>query len=460
MSNGAPSADAKSGDGRASDGGRDHAMSRGGMSCDGATSVGKASNGRTMTGGMTGGLATTTLGAVVASSEGTLSRNGPMSDGTTSHCAASNGRTMTGGMTSGAATTTLGAEVASSEGTLSHNCPLSDGATSHGEASNGRIVTGGMTSGMTSGAATTTLGAVVASSEGTLSHNCPLSDGATSHGEASNGRIMTGGMMSGAATTIGAEASARATGTIGARIGTTIPGATMTGATSAARGSLSTATAGGLNAKQLSSHISNAGSADALLALFAAHSASLNHIRAANLWNKLGKQRVERRHEEQLEQLVQRTLDLISSCDARGLANIAHGVANDSLARDPSRWSEEGRVQLHQWQLWLSLERLQRSVAAALAAVRHGFEEEHLEPRTGYSLDLALPSSRIAIEVDGPSHFLLPNGLGVRQPNGPTLLKRRFLAAAGWRVISVPFYEWDGFARANERQTYLQKLLG
>ena len=151
MGNGATSADAKSGDGRASrDGGRDHAMSRGVMSCDGATSVGKGSNGRTMTGGMT------------------------------------------------------------------------------------------------SGAATTTLGAVVASSEGTLSHNCPLSDGATSHGEASNGRIMTGGMMSGAATTIGAEASARATGTIGARIGTTIPGATMTGATSAARGSLSTTTAGGV----------------------------------------------------------------------------------------------------------------------------------------------------------------------------------------------------------------------
>ena len=57
MSNGAPSADAKSGDGRASDGGRDHAMSRGGMSCDGATSVDKASNGRNMTGGMTSGAA-------------------------------------------------------------------------------------------------------------------------------------------------------------------------------------------------------------------------------------------------------------------------------------------------------------------------------------------------------------------------------------------------------------------
>ena len=101
---------------------------------------------------------------------------------------------------------------------------------------------------------------------------------------------------------------------------------------------------------------------------------------------------------------------------------------------------------------------MHRSVAAALAAVQHGFEEEHLEPRTGYSLDLALPSTRVGVEVDGPSHFLLPDGRGVRRPNGPTLLKRRLLTAAGWRVISVPFYEWYGLI-ANERQAYLERAV-
>ncbi|EOD31492.1 hypothetical protein EMIHUDRAFT_231899 [Emiliania huxleyi CCMP1516] len=71
---------------------------------------------------------------------------------------------MTGGMTSGAATTTLGAVVASSDGTLSHNCPLGDGTMSHGEASNGRIMTGGMMSG-----AATTIGAEAsASATGTI----------------------------------------------------------------------------------------------------------------------------------------------------------------------------------------------------------------------------------------------------------------------------------------------------
>ncbi|EOD27835.1 hypothetical protein EMIHUDRAFT_204822 [Emiliania huxleyi CCMP1516] len=416
MSNGAPSADAKSCDGRASrDGGRDHTMSRGVMSCDGATSIGKASNGRTMMGGMTSGAAITTLGAVIASSEDTLSHNCPLSDGTTSHCAASNGRIMTGGNTIGAVTTALGAEVASSDGTLSHNGPMSDGT--------------------------------------------------MSHGEASNGRIMTGGMTSGAATTLGAEASASATGTIGA----------MTGAmTGAARGNLSTAVAGSdrrCTGRKDATH-ECAMIAPSLSAAPTVISTSLNHIHAANLWNKLGKQRVERRHEERLEQLA-----LLADCSR---------VISDSLARDPSSWSVGNRSQLHQWQLWLSLERgadgqqhllpaserqlcrdamvatiarpsgLQRSVADALADVQVGFEEEHLEPRTGYSLDLALPSSRVAVEVDGPFHFLLPDGRGLRRPNGPTLLKRRLLAAAGWRVISVPFYEWDGFATAKERQTYLQ----
>jgi len=40
---------------------------------------------------------------------------------------------------------------------------------------------------------------------------------------------------------------------------------------------------------------------------------------------------------------------------------------------------------------------LQRSVADSLATVRYSFKEEYLEPRTGYSLDLAfwLPSSRL-----------------------------------------------------------------
>ncbi|EOD17739.1 hypothetical protein EMIHUDRAFT_310744 [Emiliania huxleyi CCMP1516] len=96
----------------------------------------------------------------------------------------------------------------------------------------------------------------------------------------------------------------------------------------------------------------------------------------------------------------------------------------------------------------VTISRLQRSVADSLATVRYGFKEEYLEPRTGYSLDLAfwLPSSRIAIEACAP--------------NGPTKLKRRLLAAACWRMISVPFHEWDSLNTADERQAYLERAVG
>ena len=60
-----------------------------------------------------------------------------------------------------------------------------------------------------------------------------------------NGTV-TGGTTSGAATMIvGAEASASATGTIGAIIGTTITGATMTRATDATKGSSAQRSPGG-----------------------------------------------------------------------------------------------------------------------------------------------------------------------------------------------------------------------
>ena len=46
---------------------------------------------------------------------------------------------------------------------------------------------------------------------------------------------------------------------------------------------------------------------------------------------------------------------------------------------------------------------------------------------------------RIAVEVDGPSHFIGRS----QQPSGATLLKHRQLRLFGWRLESVPYWEWD-----------------
>jgi len=68
-------------------------------------------------------------------------------------------------------------------------------------------------------------------------------------------------------------------------------------------------------------------------------------------------------------------------------------------------------------------------------------EEEHRCKVSGYSIDALVHlkgGEQIAAEVDGPSHFLG----NTQQPTGATLLKRRQLRYFGWRLETVPYWEW------------------
>ena len=51
------------------------------------------------------------------------------------------------------------------------------------------------------------------------------------------------------------------------------------------------------------------------------------------------------------------------------------------------------------------------------------------------------------------------DGIGQYQPNGPTQLKRRLLRAGGWRVVSVPFFEWNNLGGEPRRREYLEARL-
>jgi len=55
----------------------------------------------------------------------------------------------------------------------------------------------------------------------------------------------------------------------------------------------------------------------------------------------------------------------------------------------------------------------------------------------GYVVDILI-GKELVIELDGPKHFSSD-----RYPLGSTLLKRRQLKAQGYKVISVPYWEWD-----------------
>jgi hypothetical protein len=56
-----------------------------------------------------------------------------------------------------------------------------------------------------------------------------------------------------------------------------------------------------------------------------------------------------------------------------------------------------------------------------------------------------------ALEFDGPWHFLASGA-----PTGGTLLKRRHLELLGHTLVSVPYWEWDRFQGASEKEQYLK----
>merc|ERR1712079_158443 len=62
----------------------------------------------------------------------------------------------------------------------------------------------------------------------------------------------------------------------------------------------------------------------------------------------------------------------------------------------------------------------------------------HAEGSVGpYLLDYVLPE-QIAVEVDGYKHFYAFS----QRPTAKTGLKLRVLQAMGWRVVSIPHFDW------------------
>jgi hypothetical protein len=66
------------------------------------------------------------------------------------------------------------------------------------------------------------------------------------------------------------------------------------------------------------------------------------------------------------------------------------------------------------------------------------------------AIDFACKDRKVAIEFDGPSHFLKAIGSGklTTQRNGRTQAKRRLLKLLGWSVISLDYREF-GVAEAS-----------
>ena len=91
-------------------------------------------------------------------------------------------------------------------------------------------------------------------------------------------------------------------------------------------------------------------------------------------------------------------------------------------------------------------------MSAAVTQLGLDYETEVLTAQ-GYRLDLVLQAGgvTIGVEVEGPHSFVGRS----QQPQGKTLLKRRQLQAAGWRLMGVPYWEWDACRRDRAEQCAL-----
>ncbi|DBA90245.1 hypothetical protein WJX77_003060 [Trebouxia sp. C0004] len=96
----------------------------------------------------------------------------------------------------------------------------------------------------------------------------------------------------------------------------------------------------------------------------------------------------------------------------------------------------------------------QRDVAAALGSLPLNYDVELEYTQAEYTVDMALPRIKLAVEADGPLHFMR----NVPKAIGRTLVKRRSLQKMGWTVLSVPYFHWQALL-PEMRQVYMWKRL-
>ena len=102
-----------------------------------------------------------------------------------------------------------------------------------------------------------------------------------------------------------------------------------------------------------------------------------------------------------------------------------------------------------------SVSQAHRDVGECLDRLGIPHEREHTVSAGLPRVDLAIADRRIAIEFDGPSHFTV----NTLERLGHTRLRDRLLAAVGWHVVSIPFFEWAKLRRNDYRDAYVRQRL-
>ena len=108
--------------------------------------------------------------------------------------------------------------------------------------------------------------------------------------------------------------------------------------------------------------------------------------------------------------------------------------------------------------------KMQLDVSASLRKLGATVQDEYICEDSGYSIDALVDLGdgvKIAVEVDGPNHFVGDS----KTLTGATILKRRQLRHFGWHTVSVAHWEWSPFEwnepglRQRKREAYLRRCL-
>jgi len=77
------------------------------------------------------------------------------------------------------------------------------------------------------------------------------------------------------------------------------------------------------------------------------------------------------------------------------------------------------------------------------------------------AIDFACLEQQVAIEFDGPRHYLQAVGSGklTLTENGATKAKRRYLEQIGWKVINIDYRDYELAKSASNEKQWLQELL-
>ncbi|KAJ1457742.1 hypothetical protein M885DRAFT_615163 [Pelagophyceae sp. CCMP2097] len=101
--------------------------------------------------------------------------------------------------------------------------------------------------------------------------------------------------------------------------------------------------------------------------------------------------------------------------------------------------------------------RSQKLVSAVLFDIDWEHELEHVTAE-GIRVGMAQPAAKVAVEFDGPTHYLAGSSRGVSTAvlSGASKFKERLLRGLGWQLVRVPYFEWDALHSSALREAYLR----